>query len=88
MMLHQAGFPATVALMGRQLSSAPEQLLVSQFEEVIVLLDGDEAGRTASREIAGRLVTQMFVRVVDLDSGQQPDQMSPEELRQLLSGVL
>ena len=78
MMLHHAGFPNTVALMGCQMSAAQERLLVSQFEEAVVLLDGDEAGRNASRQIAARLVTQMFVRVVDLEDGRQPDGMSPE----------
>lgn len=88
MILHQAGFPTAVGLLGCQLSVVQEQLLVSRFEEVIVLLDGDEAGRTASRDIAARLVTQMFVRVVDLGDAEQPDCMSTEALRQLLSGIL
>jgi DNA primase len=88
MALHQAGFTNTVALMGCQLSSAQEQLLTSRFNDVIILLDGDEAGRTAAREIAARLVTQLFVRVVDLKTGEQPDRMTADALRELLNGVL
>jgi DNA primase len=88
LVLHQAGFPATVALMGCQLSDEQENLLVTHFEEIIILMDGDDAGRSAAGEIAARLVRRMFVRVVDLAPGQQPDRMAPEALRDLLNSVL
>lgn len=80
----QAGFPATVALMGNTLSAAQEALLLAHFREVVLMLDGDEAGLAAAEKIAGRLVHQFFVCVVDLPAGAQPDRLSSEVIRELL----
>lgn len=80
----QAGFPV-VALMGCSLSEAQEQLLTSDFNSVVVMLDGDEVGRKAAEEISARLTRKMFVRVVDVGEGRQPDQLSTDELKSLLS---
>ena len=48
------------------------------------MLDGDDAGRRAAVEIAGRLASKMWVRIVHLPDGKQPDQLKAEELQQLL----
>jgi DNA primase len=80
----QSLHPFVVALMGSSLSEAQEKLLLRQFRRVTLLLDGDEAGRQAAQEIADRLVHRLWVRIVDLPDGQQPDRMSPEELDALL----
>ena len=70
--------------MGSTLSVEQEKLLVENFDSVILLLDGDEAGRTATSELALRLVRKVFVRVVDVPEGKQPDQLSSKELQKLL----
>ena len=80
----QAGFPCVVSLMGSTLSEEQEKLLVQNFDSVILLLDGDEVGRSAISEVASRLVREVFVRVVDVPEGKQPDQLSSEELQNLL----
>ena len=46
----QAGFNA-VALMGVTLSEQQRKLLVTRFSEVVLLLDGDDAGRRATEHI-------------------------------------
>jgi DNA primase len=51
------------------------------------MLDGDEAGRKAQAEIAVRLAHRMYVRVVDLSEGKQPDQLAVGELQALLARV-
>ncbi len=53
MKVTQAGFPC-VALMGSTMSKAQEELLAENFGHVVVMLDGDEAGREAAQEIAER----------------------------------
>jgi DNA primase len=73
-----------VALMGCSLSGDQEEQLVAQFRQVVIMLDGDDAGRRAATEIAGRLAHRAWVRVVDLPDGKQPDQLAIEELQQLL----
>jgi DNA primase len=80
----QAARPC-VSLMGCSLSGQQEAQLVAHFRQVVVLLDGDEAGRRAAQEIAARLAPKLWVRVMDLPDGQQPDQFSTEELQRVLA---
>lgn len=82
--VHQAGFQCVVGLMGCGLSSCQETLLRERFQRVLLMLDGDEAGRSASRAIAARLSRSCTVGVVHLPDGTQPDQLPPEVMRRLL----
>lgn len=82
MWLHQLGYHA-VGLMGSSLSDAQQKLL-KRFKRVVIMLDGDEAGRAAAGTIAAKLMKTRFVRVVDLPEGIQPDALSAEELRTIL----
>ena len=76
MKVTQAGFPC-VALMGSTMSKAQEELLAEHFGHVIVMLDGDEAGKEAAEGIADRLRHLVYqVDVVELPDGVQPDQLS------------
>jgi DNA primase len=83
--VHQAGFPHVVALMGCEMSEHQEALLVECFDEVVIMLDGDEAGESATGEITERLMRKLFVRVVDVPESKQPDQLSSEEIKKLLA---
>ena len=82
----QAGFRNVVALMGSSLSARQEELL-HKCSDVVLLLDGDDAGREGAKEIAARLVFSHFVRVISLKDGVQPDQLSAKELAALLDPV-
>jgi DNA primase len=79
--VHQAGLPGVVALMGCSLSQHQEQLLRAHFHEVVLLLDGDKAGRTAAAAIAGCLVSALSTRVVEVPVGSQPDQLGADQIR-------
>jgi hypothetical protein len=79
--VHQAGLPCVVALMGCSLSQWQGDLLERHFNEVVLLLDGDNAGRTASADLAARLVHTLSTRVVSVPDGSQPDQLSEDQLR-------
>ena len=80
MKVSQAGRAAVVALMGSSLSTEQRKLLVDRFRIVTLVLDGDEAGRSAATEITGQLVHDVHVRIVDLPDGMQPDKLSSEEI--------
>lgn len=54
-------------------------LLFAAFE--ILMLDGDTPGRHAGAIIAARLVTKLSVRVVEVPTGTQPDQLSADQIR-------
>jgi DNA primase len=82
--VHQAGFPCVVALMGCALSGQQEALLRERFTSVRLMLDGDEAGREASRALAARLSKRCSVGVVRVPDGAQPDRLPPEVIRRLL----
>jgi DNA primase len=84
MKVHQAGFPAVVALMGSSLSDAQAELL-GAFERVILMLDGDEAGAEAAPKIAAQLARRLLVRIADVPEGTQPDQLSSEEIQRVLN---
>lgn len=88
MCVTQAGFPC-VALMGSTLSKTQEDLIAKHFGSVIVMLDGDDAGRSATEEIADRLQRVVFkVKTVELDDGVQPDELSIEQIHAELDGVI
>jgi len=87
MRVHQAGFPRVVALMGSSLSEVQESGLLHHFEQIVLMLDGDAAGRAASEVIATRLSGRRSVQVVVVPDGSQPDQLSSSTIRQLLAVV-
>jgi DNA primase len=85
MRVHQAGFPWVVALMGSSFSAAQESGMLRHFERIVLMLDGDAAGQTASRAIETRLSDRCAVQVVRVPDGRQPDQLSFATIRRLLA---
>jgi len=79
----QAGYPC-VGLLGSTLSVEQEELLCKNFDQVVLLFDGDTAGRKATDDCLLRLGRRVYVRAIELPDGQQPDSLSFEELTQLL----
>jgi len=67
-----------------RLSEEQERLILAHAEMVMVMLDGDEAGRKGMEEISWRLAKHIWTRVSVVPEGRQPDQMSTEELQALL----
>jgi len=86
--VHQAGFPIVVALMGIALSGVQQRLLEDHFKGVVLLLDGDQPGRAASSRIGDQLMHKIFVRIVDVPVGVQPDQLSANDLSVVLKGIV
>ena len=84
MRVHQAGFPWVVALMGSSLSPAQESALLRHFDRIVLMLDGDAAGRAASQALAARLWGRCWVQLVRVPDGSQPDQLSCSAIQQLL----
>ncbi|MEO7300527.1 MAG: CHC2 zinc finger domain-containing protein [Verrucomicrobiota bacterium] len=90
MKLHQFGMRKVVALMGSTLSAAQEELIrryTDQNSQVIVMLDEDEAGKAGREDIACRLSKFVFVKVhAFAEDGMQPEQLSAEEVQEILEG--
>jgi DNA primase len=84
MKVSQVGFPC-VALMGSSLSAQQEELLCRYCKVAVLMFDGDEAGSRATDDCLVRLGRRgLWVKAVVLQPGQQPDQLSTEELAGLL----
>ena len=88
MKIHQYGYRKVVALMGSTMSAAQEELIrrcTDRNSQVIVMLDEDEAGQTGREDIAVRLAKFCFVKSHVFETpGMQPDQLSADEVAQLL----
>lgn len=82
--LHQTGVPAVVALMGAAHYASQQRALLQHFAHVILMLDGDPAGRRATASLSNRLQPHASVDVIALPDGVQPDQLSSEALLALL----
>lgn len=85
MKVSQAGFPA-VALMGCDMSSHQAELLCAHFERMVLFFDGDAAGRNGTDRALVEIGRRgRYIRAVMLPDGSEPDQLSTEEIKQLLT---
>jgi len=84
--LREAGIVPVVASMGCEVSEHQLERLAA-FEHVLVLFDGDEAGKKGAAAVAAALSTQTLVSVATLPEGRQPDHLSARTLRWLVNGV-
>jgi DNA primase len=85
MKVHQAGVRPVVALMGSVLYEPQRHALLKRFSRAILLLDGDPPGRKASTVIAQSLQPDCDVRVVSMPDDVQPDQLSAEDIGNILA---
>ncbi len=83
MRLFQLGIPA-VALLGVHLSECQIRLL-SDVATVILMLDGDDAGRLATGRLVEALRLHMKAEEVRLPAGHDPDYLSDADLLALLA---
>jgi DNA primase len=86
--IHQAGHDNVAALMGSKLSDRQAGLIGTYFDQVILMLDADEAGKAATAAVSTALSSILAVQIVELASGTQPDQLASEEINQLLGGLV
>jgi DNA primase len=82
--IHQAGHHNVAALMGSRLSDCQTDLIANHFNQVILMLDADEAGKTATTAAATALSPMIKVQIVELAPGSQPDLLASKEINELL----
>lgn len=89
--VHQAGFPNVAGLLGsdlledENLSYDQLRLIVNNFDQAVLLLDGDQDGRGGMKHASDKLILHMFVRAVLLPENTDPSSLPPPELKELLS---
>jgi len=86
MRLSQIGIPA-VALLGTYLSQTQRKLL-SNASRVIIMLDGDPAGKKAAMRIKDILQSYTCVSIAALPSGLDPDDLSDHQLTAKIQHLL
>lgn len=87
--LHQAGFDETVAPLGTALTPEQVDLLRRLADEVILLYDGDRAGRAAALKSLEILVdADVRVRIAELPAGEDPDSVVARGGREALTAIL
>ena len=84
--LAQLRIPA-VALLGTHLSDAQRRLL-QRARRIVLALDGDRAGRQATRRILQTLRDRIDLLPLHLPEGRDPDDMSDEQLTRALRPLL
>ncbi|CAB3391234.1 MULTISPECIES: DNA primase [Kyrpidia] len=87
--MHQAGFTAAVASLGTALTEEQARMLKHNVDEVIVVYDGDDAGRRAAVR-AGLLLQGVGVtaKAVRLPPGMDPDDLLREKGPEAMKRVL
>jgi DNA primase len=92
--LSQSGVGEVVAPLGTALGSAHISILKKHVDEVILLFDGDRAGRDAAVKVVGRFLwdPDLQFRAVWLPDGMDPDQwvatLGPDAVRRALDSAL
>jgi DNA primase len=59
--------------------------MVRGFSRIVLLLDGDDAGQAAKVRITASLREACIVDDLHLEPGCQPDQLSRDQIRQILT---
>lgn len=72
--------------MGSTLSRPQADLLYAHFDRVLLMLDGDAAGRHGATAIPDALTGRIRVTRITLDDGCQPDHLSADVIQQLVGG--
>lgn len=80
--------PRGMAIFGTSISDAQVALLAaSEARDVVVMLDGDEAGEAGTEKVVSRLRTSFSVRVVRLPRGSDPDDFERHVLHEKIDAA-
>ena len=77
--LWQDGFVNAVAAFGSSLTLHQLEKIEYLFDEVVILTDGDEPGRTAAEKWQRQLASRVPARVPEMPKDKDPDDLSKEE---------
>jgi DNA primase len=83
MRLWQVGFPNAVALLGTMLSSV-QRKWIENAPDILLMLDGDTAGRKATAQIASTFKSPNRVSIHHLPDGFDPDDLSDQQLKSVV----
>jgi len=82
--LWQSGYIGAQAVLGASIGRTQVQKLIQRFDKVYTIGDGDAAGRKMTDEVFVKLSTAVECERVHMPDGKDPDNLSPEQLCELL----
>jgi DNA primase len=63
--------------------TAEQKILLSRFEDVKVVFDGDDDGRKSGQQLADDLSAFTKTTIIYLDDGDDPDSLSEKQIKQI-----
>jgi len=81
----QCGFPNVLARLGTHLSRVQTEKLVSWFDELVLVPDGDVPGRNSAEALSWALSSRMRIRIAPMPDGEDADSIPPERLIAILN---
>lgn len=85
MRLHESGFQNTVACLSNTIGNVQKGLLLKNFLNVYLFLDGDLGGETGKSSIYDSLKGYFTMYEVKAIDGKDPDEMTEEQIKQAIS---
>jgi DNA primase len=78
--LWQSGYRNAVAIMGSYPSKHQVEKMTKFFTNIVIVPDGDNAGRDMALKVMEAVKPFLPVHMVDMPSGKDPADLSPSEL--------
>ncbi len=82
--LYERDIKNCVALMGSSMTETQAHQLLALTSNVMLMMDGDEVGRKAAKEIKKKWSSVFDIGVIEIPMGKDPDELTDEELTNLL----
>lgn len=88
MRIYELGFKNCVALCGTSLTNRHCELIYRYCNQVLIMLDGDDAGRLATNKSVVKARTKgLFAHLVDMPNGLDPDDLSQETIEIIIQEI-
>ena len=86
--MYEAGMPNTVATFGAHMSDEQEKLLLRTGADLVIMYDGDKAGRKATSSAIERLRLKANLRIARLPDDSDPCSLTTEDLQKITQETL
>ncbi len=85
--LHEKGFKNTIACLTNKISNVQKGLLLKNFMDIYLFLDGDSGGKIGQSAIYKEIKGYFNIFEVKAPDGKDPDDLSKEELEELFKNA-
>lgn len=83
--LHEFGYNQTIGCFGANITDSQIKLLnETGIYNITILMDGDDAGRNSSKRIESKCSNYFNTKVINLDDGIDPDNLSRQQIIDIL----